>query len=143
MPFGDQSTLAAFLGDNNFLVKTETVEGQGDPQPPAGFQEASDQADDLIHQKTSVTVPEDPTSVPAILRNIWCSLVIWFTAGHQGDVSDAEYKRRRDLFTDATDTLDAINNGDMDIVDSNGVSIIMKPSSFHFSSDPTRLPWPL
>ena len=126
MSFGSQAILQSFMADNNFLTKDlNTV--------PAGFEEASAQADDLIYQKSAIPVPDDPTTMPATLRNIWCKLMVWITTGHQDNLSDNEYKRRKDLRDEAYQMLDDIQSGDFTVIDDTGAPVNPKvsPSGWH------------
>jgi len=102
MSFCNVTTLKSFLGDNSYLVRGEA---------PDGLDEAIAQADQIIRNYTNETIPDDPAEADAILRNIACSLVIWYTTGMQADITEQEYSRRKTMYLEAMKMLDGIKSG--------------------------------
>ncbi len=125
MPFTDATILRAFASDEGFLTK----EGADLP----GLDQAIDQVDDIIYQKTLIKAPEDPAEAPGKLRNIACALVVWFTTGMQGKLGEEEIARRKKMYDDAMAELDAIQSGRSPLFDSSGTAISTRPQSY-FSS---------
>lgn len=121
MSYVDQATLKAFTGDENFLTKGTA---------PEGLDEAIAQADEIIFQKTLITIPATPSAANAKLRNIACALVVWFTTGQQGKIDEFEYSRRKKQYDDAMAQLDRIQSGDEPILDSTGASVSAKPETY-------------
>jgi len=131
MPFINTNILKSFVSDEGFLVK-DTVDG---------LDEAIAQADELIYQKTGITAPEDPTSSNAFLRNIACSLVVWFTSGMQGKLEEQELNRRKKMYDDAIAALDAIQSGRSPLRDSSGAVLSSGPEPYFSTTQ--RLSSPL
>lgn len=121
MSYVDQATLKAFTGDESFLTKATS---------PDGLAEAIAQADEIIFQKTLITIPSAPSAANAKLRNIACAIVVWFTTGMQGKIEEWEYARRKKQYDDAIAQLDSIQSGAEPILDSTGASVSSKPETY-------------
>ena len=104
MSWCDAATLKAFSSTNSILTRESA---------PDGLAEAILQADGIINIYTAVAVPATPATGNAILRNIACALVTWFTTGMLTDLSEQEISRRKLLYTSAIETLKDIKNGDL------------------------------
>jgi phage gp36-like protein len=102
MSFCNATILKAFLGENSFLVS--------DPAPD-GLAEAITQTDHIIRNYTGEDIPVEPDSAAAVLRNVACALVIWFTTGMQTDLTEQEYARRKTMYQEAMKTLENIKDG--------------------------------
>jgi hypothetical protein len=124
MSYIDRTTLEAFVSDSSFLTKDTE---------PAGLGEAIAQADEIIFQKTRITIPDDPSESNAMIRNIACALVVWFTSGMQGKLDEFELSRRKKQYDDAMTQLDAIASGRESIIDSAGTVVSAVPQTY-FSS---------
>jgi len=106
MSWCDAATLKSFVSDNSILTRTTS---------PDGLAEAILQADSIINIYTGEPVPDSPAKGHAILRNIACSLVIWFTAGMLSDQSEQEISRLKKLYDSAMELLTKIKNGELSL----------------------------
>ena len=106
MSWCDAATLKGFVNDNSILTR-ETA--------PDGLAEAILQADGIINIYTGEAVPDTPAESYAILRNIACSLVIWFTAGMLSDQSEQEISRLKKLYDSAMEMLQKIKDGELSL----------------------------
>ena len=104
MSFCDATTLKSFVGANSFLVRESA---------PDGLSEAITQADQIIRNYTAEDIPAAPANADAILRNVACALVVWFTSGMQDDLTEQEYARRKTMYNEAMKTLEGIKAGDI------------------------------
>lgn len=126
MSYVDKDVLKSFMSDDNFLTK--------EPAEP-GFQEAIDQADNIIYQYTHIETPATPDAGIPMLRNIACALILWFTAGIGSDLSEQEYERRKKLYNDAVEKLEKIQTGEINLIDAAGESVEqLKRPAVAFSS---------
>jgi len=106
MSWCDATTLKAFVNDNSILTRSTA---------PNGLAEAILQVDGIINIYTGQEIPKTPADGHAILRNIACALVIWFTTGMLTDLSEQEISRLRKLYDSAMDTLRQIKSGDLSL----------------------------
>jgi phytoene dehydrogenase-like protein len=110
MGYIDQTILKSFFAANSWLTDQANIDDQA---------AVLKQIDDIIFQYTKVPTPADPSQAVPTLQNIACSLFVWFTSGVQGKLDETEYKRRKDLYTDAMGELQKILNGTLGIYSGN------------------------
>lgn len=132
MSFITQTTLQSFVSDNSYLTKETN---------PAGLAEAILQADEIIRQKTGITIPTDPSTANAKLRNIACCLVLFYTTPMQGKLSEYELSFRKKLYDEAMSQLEAIQNGDDPLIDNAGAVVSAAKDTYFESTQ--RLDSPL
>lgn len=102
MSFCDKDTLKSFVGNASYLTRAAA---------PDGLAEAILQADTIINSYTGESIPTSPAAGNAMLRNAACALVVWFTTGMQGELSEVEYARRKTQYQDAMKLLADIRSG--------------------------------
>lgn len=112
MSFISTSELQAFAGAEDWII-----------DKASNLSEAITQADNIIYQMTGISPPASPSLAVPILRNIACALVVWFTTGQQGDLTEFEYRRREKLYNDAIDKLIEIKEGKLVLKDADGKPI--------------------
>jgi hypothetical protein len=113
MPLIDKDTIKSFLGANSFITGIEDIEGHDS---------AIKQADNIVYQKTSIPIPEDPCKAIPTLQFCAHSIYIYIVSLRQKLDKD-EIERRRQLYKDAISILDDIGNGDFPIHDKEGNTI--------------------
>ena len=120
MGFGNKETLISVFNDENFLNDID----------PDKITEIGAQVTDVIYAYTAITPPTAPADAPGILRNIWTNIVQFQIIPYQKDLSDEEKARRLTLFNNAMKMLEKIQNGEIKVLDVNGVVLNAGTSPF-------------
>jgi len=128
MSFIDSEIFKAFVSDQHWTTR---------PKESNGFTEVLKQVDDIIFQKTGVSIPSAPeASTNKTLQNIECAIAIYFIAGKSGSIESDDRLRVNKLYDDAMAFLDKVKNGDEVIKDSAGlvISVSRKPVTVFYSN---------
>jgi len=110
----DTQSIKAFVKENSWL---------NEDTPDAGTSELIKQIDSIVYNKTKVAIPTDATTTPGILRNHCTALLVYFSAGKRGDISQDERLRVQKLYDDAMEYLNAVEAGKTIIYSDAGVAL--------------------
>jgi phage gp36-like protein len=121
MSYIDVPSIKAFVKENSWL---------NEDTPDAGTVELISQIDSIIYNKTKVPVPTDAATTPGILRNHAVALLVYFSSGKAGELTQDERIRRAKLYDDAMLYLNDVEAGKTVIYDDAGdpLSISSKAS---------------
>lgn len=126
MSYIDAPTIKAFVKENSWL---------NDDTPDAGTEELIKQIDSIIYNKTKVPIPTDAANTPGILRNHAVALLVYFSSGKAGELTQDERLRRAKLYDDAMQYLNDVEAGKTAVYDADGVEVSSSKSlDAYFSS---------
>ena len=126
MSYIDGTSIKAFVKDNSWL-NADTID--------TGTAELIEQIDSIIYNKTKVPVPASAADTPGILRNHAVALLVYFSSGKAGELTQDERIRRAKLYDDAMQYLNDVEAGRKTIYDDDGVIVsTSKNPSTYFSS---------
>ena len=126
MSYIDAPTIKAFVKENSWL---------NDDTPDAGTEELINQIDSIIYNKTKVPIPTDAANTLGILRNHAVALLIYFSSGKAGELTQDERLRRAKLYDDAMQYLNDVEAGKTAVYDADGVEVSSSKSlDAYFSS---------
>jgi|GEM_PF-3223401 hypothetical protein len=134
MPLIDRGTIKSFLGKDSYVVAGD------DDNPAPGFNEAINQTQAIVYQKTLVAIPEDVENANGVLQFYAHSIFAYIMSIRQ-KLDESTTNKYSKLYDDAMKHLDAIHNGKEKIYDSEGnelASPIQKSSSAFLLSTTVR-----
>lgn len=124
MGFGSAAILKSRVNDYATFIDTIGSEK---------IEEIDRQTSDLIFQKTSVPVPNDPADAPGMLSDIWTDIVMFKIIQWQTDLSDEEKERRKLLYESAMNLLSEIQSGKLILKNTDGTAVVTASSPFQFT----------
>lgn len=114
MSFIDVDDIKAFVKDNSWLTADEM---------DAGTTKLVAQIDSLIYNKTKVEIPSSAATAPGVLKNVACALLVYFSSGKAGELTQDERLRRAKLYDDAIQYLNDVEAGKTEVIGDDGVAI--------------------